>query len=297
MTDRYTGLPLQEIGCGLRIKTNQKNIMLTIDNLHISFSRYEHGFHRQQINGLNGVSLQVDPGTINLVAGASGAGKSLLLAAILGLLPDNSSCQGSIRFKGEEHTDPTPLRGRKIGLIPQSAEGLDPLQRVGKQVRRAARLAGLSRREARKQTETVFARYGLGRGVLRLYPFQLSGGMATRVLLACATVGRAQLLLADEPTTGLDEDNCRQVFTHLRQLADEGRAILLISHDLSGALPFADDVTILKDGTLMETMSAADFRQGICAASYSQALYLALPENDFLNAESDIRFTPTEAHV
>jgi peptide/nickel transport system ATP-binding protein len=121
--------------------------------------------------------------------------------------------------------------------------------------------------------------------------------MATRVLLSCATVGKAQLLLADEPTTGLDEENCHQVFAHLRQLADEGRAILLISHDLSGALPFADDVTILRDGSLIETMSATDFRQGICVEPYSQALYLALPENDFLNAESDIRFTRTEAHV
>jgi peptide/nickel transport system ATP-binding protein len=109
--------------------------------------------------------------------------------------------------------------------------------------------------------------------------------MATRVLLACATVGRAQLLLADEPTTGLDEENCEQVFTHLRQLADEGRAVLLISHDISGALPFADDVTILKDGALVETMSAADFRQGICAEPYSQSLYLALPQNGFILEE------------
>jgi peptide/nickel transport system ATP-binding protein len=271
--------------------------VLEIDNLHISFSRYEHGLHRQQITGLKGVSLLVRPGTINLVAGASGAGKSLLLAAILGLLPANGTSQGSIRFKGEEYTDPAPLRGREIALIPQSAEGLDPLQRVGKQVHRAARLAGLSKKEATKQTEAVFSRYGLHRDVLRLYPFQLSGGMATRVLLACATVGQARLLLADEPTTGLDEDNCHQVFTHLRQLADEGRAILLISHDLSGALPFADDVTILKDGTLMETMSAETFRQGLCSSPYSLALYQALPENDFLSAETNIRFTSQEHHA
>ena len=271
--------------------------MLEIDKLHIAFSRYEHGLHRQQITGLNGVSLLVRPGSINLVAGASGAGKSLLLAAILGLLPANSTCRGSIRFKGEEYADPAPLRGREIALIPQSAEGLDPLQRVGKQVQRAARLAGLSRRQADKQTDAVFSRYGLSRDVLRLYPFQLSGGMATRVLLSCATVGKAKLLLADEPTTGLDEDNCRQVFTHLRQLADEGRAILLISHDLSGALPFADDVTILKDGTLMETMSAEKFSQGLCSSPYSLALYQALPENYFLSAETNIRFTPQENHV
>jgi len=261
------------------------HIVLTIDKLYISFSRYEHGLHRQQVTGLNGVSFFVRPKTINLVTGASGAGKSLLLAAILGLLPANSTCQGHIFFNGKEYRNPAPLRGKEIALIPQSAEGLDPLQRVGKQVRRAARLAGLSRKEASEQTEAVFARYGLGSDVLRLYPFQLSGGMATRVLLACATVGRAQLLLADEPTTGLDEENCEQVFAHLRQLADEGRAVLLISHDISGALPFADDVTILKDGALVETMSAADFRQGICAESYSQALYLALPQNGFILEE------------
>jgi peptide/nickel transport system ATP-binding protein len=219
------------------------------------------------------------------VAGASGAGKSLLLSAILGLLPANSTSQGHIRFNGKEYSDPAPLRGKEIALIPQSAEGLDPLQRVGKQVRRAARLAGLSGKEAKRQTKTVFERYGLDPAVLRLYPFQLSGGMATRVLLACATVGKAPLLLADEPTTGLDEANCHQVFTHLRQLADEGRAILLISHDISAALPFADDVTILKEGALVETMTAKDFAQGICTEPYSQALYLALPQNGFILEE------------
>jgi len=256
--------------------------MLEIDNLHIAFHRYDHGLQRQKITGLDKVSFRVRPGTINLVAGASGAGKSLLLAAILGLLPNNSNCQGNIRFQGKVYADPTRLRGRKIALIPQSTEGLDPLQRVGKQVRRAGRLAGLSRKEASRQTKAVFSRYGLSQAVLRLYPFQLSGGMATRVLLACATVGKAELLLADEPTTGLDEENCYQVFTHLRQLADEGRAILLISHDLSGALPFADDVTILKDGTLMETMPASEFQQGICSSPYSFSLYQALPENGFM---------------
>ena len=255
--------------------------MLEINNLHISFSRYEHGFSRQRITGVNDISLQVRPSSINLIAGASGAGKSLLLAAILGLLPANGNCSGSIRFKGQEYADPAPLRGKEIALIPQSAEGLDPLQRVGKQVRRAARLAGLSKKEATVQTEAVFRRYRLDLDVLRLYPFQLSGGMATRVLLACATVGRAGLLLADEPTTGLDEANCQQVFAHLRQLADEGRGILLISHDLSAALPVADEVTVLKDGSLVETMSAADFLQGICTSPYSRALYDALPENGF----------------
>ncbi|CAK8720062.1 ABC transporter domain-containing protein [Candidatus Electronema halotolerans] len=260
--------------------------MLEIDNLRISFSRYEYGFSRQRITGVKGISLRVRPGSINLVAGASGAGKSLLLAAILGLLPANGSSSGSIRFKGQEHADPAPLRGREIALIPQSADGLDPLQQVGKQVRRAARLAGLTKKEAAAQTEAMFNRYGLGLEALRLYPFQLSGGMATRVLLACATVGRAGLLLADEPTTGLDEDNCRQVFAHLRQLADEGRGILLISHDLSAALPVVDEVTILRDGSLVETMSAADFRQGICDSPYSRALHQALPENGFTVSQS-----------
>ncbi len=268
--------------------------MLEIDNLHIAFHRYDHGLQRQKITGLDEVSFRVRPGTINLVAGASGAGKSLLLAAILGLLPNNSNCQGNIRFQGKVYADPTRLRGRKIALIPQSTEGLDPLQRVGKQVRRAGRLAGLSRKEASRQTKAVFSRYGLSHSVLRLYPFQLSGGMATRVLLACATVGKAELLLADEPTTGLDEENCHQVFTHLRQLADEGRAILLISHDLSGALPFADDVTILKDGALMEIMPAAEFQQGICSSSYSFSLYQALPENGFM-LEQDIAQTSPHA--
>ncbi|MCI5149311.1 MAG: ABC transporter ATP-binding protein, partial [Candidatus Electrothrix sp. MAN1_4] len=90
---------------------------------------------------------------------------------------------------------------------------------------------------------------------------------------------------------------CCEVFSHLRQLADEGRAVLLISHDITGALPFADDVTILKDGTLVETMSAADFRQGICAAPYSQALYLALPQNGFMVSEDMAQTEEAPCHA
>nr|WP_201742154.1 AAA family ATPase [Mangrovicoccus ximenensis] len=120
-------------------------------------------------------------------------------------------------------------------------------------------------------------------GPCRDYPSQLSGGMARRVLLAMAASGAPDLLVADEPTAGLDPENRDTVLRLLRDHAGAGGAVLLITHDLKAALPFADRVAILDEGRMSGLEPAAAFRGdgGFLTSGHARALWRALPENGF----------------
>ena len=125
---------------------------------------------------------------------------------------------------------------------------------------------------------------GLPEGTEKLYPFQLSGGMARRVLVATALLADAQLLIADEPTPGMSLDQALEALRLFRGMADEGRAVVLITHDVDLAVAFADRVAVFYAGTTVEIAPAADFRAGAQALRhpYSQALWRALPQNGFV---------------
>ena len=127
-------------------------------------------------------------------------------------------------------------------------------------------------------------RLGLPEGTEKLYPFQLSGGMARRVLVATALLADAQLLIADEPTPGMSLDQALEALRLFRAMADEGRAVVLITHDVDLAVAFADRVAVFYAGTTVEIAPAADFRAGAEALRhpYSQALWRALPQNGFV---------------
>ena len=116
-----------------------------------------------------------------------------------------------------------------------------------------------------------------------MYPFQLSGGMARRVLVSTALITEAELIIADEPTPGMSLDQALEALQMFRKLADAGKAIILITHDIDLAFEFADRVAVFYAGTTVENASAADFRQGPDALRhpYSRALWKALPQNGF----------------
>ncbi|BDQ33517.1 oligopeptide/dipeptide ABC transporter ATP-binding protein [Pseudodesulfovibrio portus] len=258
--------------------------MLTVNNLSIEFKRYGSGWRRAPLHPVRDLSLQIGHGEIVAVVGSSGSGKSLLAHAVLGLLPKNARITGDILFKGEAVTPRSipRLRGRQIALIPQSVAYLNPLSRVGRQVYRASRLSGQCCRSAARNTDTAFARYRLENEVKAMFPFQVSGGMARRVLTATATAGDAALLIADEPTTGLDPAVARQSLHHLRELADSGKSIMLITHDLDAAVTIADRVAVIYAGTTVEMASARDFREREkLRHPYTQALWNALPQQNF----------------
>lgn len=259
--------------------------MLTINSLSISFKRYQGSYGKTTIPVLSDVSLTVAPGEIVALIGASGAGKSLIAHGLLGLLPANATLQGEILFKGQAVSAKSidSLRGRHIALIPQSTSHLNPLMRVGSQVVRSARLSGSSPAAARMHRDQLFAKYRLHETVKSLFPFQLSGGMARRVLTATATATSADLIIADEPTTGLDRQTAGKSLAHLRELADEGKGVLLITHDLGYGLKVADTICVLFQGTTMEISPAADLADGKKGMHpYTRTLWQAMPENGFI---------------
>lgn len=258
--------------------------MLDVHDLSISFSSYTLGLKKKEVCAIRSLDLRISPGEIMAVVGQSGAGKSLLVHALLGILPRNAKVSGSLFFKGRPLTAErlTGLRGCQIALIPQSVTYLNPLLRVGAQVARAACLSGISKEEVPPVVRRAFARYQLDEEVAGWLPFQLSGGMARRVLTATATVGKADLLLADEPTNGLDPAAAGEALGHLRELADTGKAVLLITHDIKAALQVADKVAVFCAGTTVEVAAAEDFNgRGRLRHPYTKALWNALPANGF----------------
>lgn len=259
--------------------------MLAVQNLSVSFTRYSFGLERQEVCAIRSLDINVGPGEVMALVGQSGAGKSLLAHALLGILPGNAVVTGTMRFKGSELTprERIRLRGREIALVPQSVTYLNPLLRVGVQIARSAVLSGIAPDKAHGAVCRCLGRYRLDRFVANWFPFQLSGGMARRVLTASATVGMADLILADEPTNGLDNETAFETLDHLRELADAGKAVLLITHDIEAAVRVADRVTVFCGGVTVEESRASAFNgEGGLRHPYSIALRDALPGNGFV---------------
>ena len=255
--------------------------ILEVENLSISFNQYTGGLKQKNVNVISSLNVMLEEGEILAVVGASGSGKSLLAHAILGILPNNATLSGTIKYDGEVLTDArqASLRGTEIALIPQSVNYLDPLMRVGNQVRTSAKVGD----EVAAQRK-VFDRLHLNRNVENMYPYQLSGGMARRTLLSTAIVSGAKVIIADEPTPGLDPAVMKEALDNFREFADNGCAVMLITHDIESALTIADKIAVFYAGTTVELAPVEDFIGDGEALRhpYSKALWRALPQNDFI---------------
>lgn len=258
----------------------QKKTLLQVENLSIGFSQYVKGTQKRLIRPIANMHVEIDEGEIVAVVGASGSGKSLLAHAVLGILPGNAICGGSIVYKGEELTPKRKeqLRGREISFIPQSVNYLDPLMRVGRQVQ-----IGLDKKTAQEEQEKLFAQYDLKKSDGRLFPFELSGGMLRRVMFATSVREGVKLVIADEPTPGIHPQALSEILRQLKQFAKEGAGVMLITHDIMSALEIADRVAVIKDGTTVEISEAAAFegKGERLKTEYTQRLWRALPQNDF----------------
>lgn len=256
-----------------------KQTILEIENLTVSFEQYDRGFARTRLDVIRDLSVKVEAGEMVAVVGSSGSGKSLLAHSILGILPYNARLGGSIRYDGEELTQKKKeqLRGNEIVLVPQSVAFLDPLMKIGPQIRK-----GRKDKASGQKLDEIFAGYGLAKEVQNLYPFELSGGMNRRVLVSTAMMGNPRLVIADEPTPGLHMKMVRRVMSHFRELADQGAGVLLITHDLEQALEVADRVVVFYAGTTIEDADVKDFAsEKTLRHPYSRALFRALPQNGF----------------
>ena len=235
---------------------------------------------------VDGVSLDIAAGETFALVGESGCGKSMTALALMRLLPNAARIAGgSVRFGDTDLLARTEaemrcVRGGRIGMIFQEpATSLNPVLTVGAQIAEALKLHAGGDTEAR--VVDLLASVGIPDPQRRAgeYPFQMSGGMKQRAVIAMALAGEPELLIADEPTTALDVTIQAQVLDLLHALKRQrGMALLLITHDLGVVARMADRVGVMRDGRLVEVATKADFFHAP-THPYSRALFDALPEN------------------
>ena len=257
--------------------------LLEVNNLSISFTQYVQGLNRHDSKVISDLTIDVFESEIVAVLGSSGSGKSLLAHSILGILPYNSHVTGEIRYKGNvlDQQMKEQLRGKEICLIPQSVNFLDPLMKVSEQAIGECKDENEHKQKQIKQRE-IFSKYGLDESVDDLYPFELSGGMARKVLLSTALIGDPNLLIADEPTPGLDAKSVEETINDIRNLKDHGKGVLLITHEIDVALKTADRIAIFYSGYVIEINNIENFKNADNVLHpYTKALINALPRNGF----------------
>ncbi|MEV3987550.1 ABC transporter ATP-binding protein [Streptomyces sp. NPDC049837] len=260
--------------------------VLSVREMSVRF-RMRGGRH---IAAVTGASFDLAAGECLALVGESGCGKSVLASALLGLLPGNAQTAGTAVIDGvdllaaDERTLARTVRGRRVGLVPQSpAAHLTPVRTVRAQLEETLReLAGTPRAGLRPAAIAAAERASFPAGLLDHYPHELSGGQAQRAATALALIGDAPLLLADEPTTGLDRALVDRTADELRRHADDGRALLMITHDLAAAERIADRVAVMYAGRIVELADADRFFGDPGPRHpYARGLLAALPERDF----------------
>ncbi|AVQ22970.1 ATP-binding cassette domain-containing protein [Fusobacterium nucleatum subsp. nucleatum ATCC 23726] len=260
--------------------------ILEVKNLNIGFNMYDKLLNQKLHQMIFNLNVTIKEGEILAIAGSSGSGKSLMAHAILGILPKNAVVSAEIKFKNEivDENRLYQLRGKEITFVPQSIAYLDPLMTIEDQLMRK----DIDRQDFFKVMDTLgFTKSDLGK-----YPFQLSGGMARRVLIANTILSKADLIIADEPTPGLSLDLAVEVLNHFRNMANDGKGILLISHDIDLVCNVADRMAIFYGGHILETLNTKDFLKGekYIRHPLTKAFWKALPQNDFEETDmEDIR--------
>ena len=262
-------------------ETKRETPLLEVKDFSLSFPQYKDGLEESYIHVIRDFELTIHAGEIVAVVGSSGSGKSLLADSILGILPNNAETKGTILFNGTPLTTKRQeqLRGKEISLIPQSVKALDPLMKTGKQVQSVVR----DKKNKKRIQEEAFLKLNLPPNTGDKYPFELSGGMARRVLIATAMLSGAKLIIADEPTPGLDEQAWEETLINIKQLSETNGGIMFITHDIHAALKIADKIAVFYAGETIEIANKEDFSgQGEhLRHPYTKALWKALPENDF----------------
>ncbi len=282
--------------------------ILTIKDMSITFSSPDEA----DIEAVRQVDLTLTPGKTLALVGESGCGKSVTARAVLRLLDKNADIRrGSIVFEpeGEAATDIARLkpdslpmraiRGNQISMIFQEPmSSLSPVHTIGDQIDEMMMIhEGLRPKAARERTVALLDQVGIpgARERADAYPFQLSGGLRQRAMIAMALACTPQLLIADEPTTALDVTTQAQILDLLRQLqADFGMAMLFITHDLGVVAEIADEVAVMYLGDVVEQGSVYDvFRAP--KHPYTQALMASIPK--MARKAERVRLSPIKGTV
>ena len=259
--------------------------LLEIQNLHTYFITKE-GVNK----AVNGVSLTLDEDSILGIVGESGSGKTVTALSVLQLVPfPGQIVQGSIAYNGRELLTMSSeqirhIRGKEISLIFQDAgAALNPVIPIGKQVEEIVlEHTDMSRRRARALAIDLLAQMGIpdAKNMLNRYPFQLSGGMAQRVMMAIGVALKPKVLIADEPTSNLDVTLQAEILHRLTQLREHNHsAIMLITHDLGVIAQMAQTVAVMYGGAIVEyTDTRALFAKPL--HPYTAGLFKAIPRLD-----------------
>jgi oligopeptide/dipeptide ABC transporter ATP-binding protein len=238
--------------------TDLADPLLVVNDLHTSFRT-----GRGTVHAVDGVSLTVGRGKTLGIVGESGSGKTVLARSIMGLLPTRDVIRsGTVQFAGHEMTTMAPAQlrqvwGAQVSMIFQDPmTALNPVVRIGRQITDSLRLhLHMDRKEANATAVELLRSVGIPSPEerVRWYPFQLSGGMRQRVMIAIALACAPRLVLADEPTTGLDVSVQAQILDLLEAMQSERHmAVVLVTHDLGVVAKRADEIAVMYAGRIVE---------------------------------------------
>jgi peptide/nickel transport system ATP-binding protein/oligopeptide transport system ATP-binding protein len=281
--------------------------LLQVQDLQVNFVARDLDNRVRVARALNGVGFSVGEGEVLGLIGETGAGKSLTALAVMGMLRHPARVErGSVRFAGREliglpQTELDRLRGREMAIVVQSPRtSLDPLSRVGEQlVRVQLGHAPIGREEARRRAMAMLEAVGLPDPARRAlaWPHELSGGMAQRVLIAMALVNEPRLLIADEPTTGLDVTVQAQILDLLRSLLRaRNLAALIITHDLGIVAHYCDRMAVMFAGSIVEIGGVEEVFANP-RHPYTRSLIAATPERLELGRSVSLGGAPPDLYA
>jgi oligopeptide/dipeptide ABC transporter ATP-binding protein len=267
--------------------------LLQVDNLHVDFQTYG-----GVVQAVRGVSFDVQGGQTLAIVGESGCGKSVTVQSLMGLIPmpPGRIHQGSATLRGKDilaskFIDGDDIRGREISMIFQDPmTSLNPTMNIGSQIAETLEVhRGYSKTQAFNRAIELLDMSKIPEAAKRAkqYPFEFSGGMLQRAMIAMAIACEPAILIADEPTTALDVTIQAQILDLLGDLQKETcMAIILITHDLGVVARMADDVLVMYAGEVVEKGSVDDifYRFG---HPYTQGLRLAMPSNRQVSTDED----------
>lgn len=259
--------------------------LLTIEKLEVNFDTYQ-----GKVKAVKKVSLEVISQETLALIGETGCGKSVIAQSILRLLPNNAQINGKILFRDLDllkldEKVMASIRGKEIAIIFQNPSlALNPVYSIGLQVGEPFRIhQSASRNQSIQESIRLLAymKFEKPGSAVKMYPFEFSGGMNQRVLIATALALHPALLIADEPTQGLDRALIKQIIKQLdRARKTYSSSLLLITHDLTVAQAISDQIAVMYAGEIVEQAPTADFFQKPFHP-YSQGLLGSLPENGF----------------
>lgn len=273
------------------MKNNNHNL-LTIQNLKTTFS-----VNGYMIKAVDGVDLNVKKGETLGIIGETGCGKSILALSVLRLLPKNSETRGKVIYNGKNlldisHKEMRTIRGKEIALIPQnSGTSLNPIIRIGCQIAEVlTNNFGSKISQAKDSVLKQMKKFDIDPAEERAkeYPHQFSGGMRQKVLVSIGIIGSPALILADEPTKGIDSTGKDKILKAFRIIKSEYKdtSMILISHDIPFIKEIVDRVAVMYCGEIMEISSTEDFFTN-CYHPYSKGMLKALPINGLVPLEGE----------